>query len=245
MSDLTPANEPIPGLDDLAAADLPAPTARFADDLDARLRVLHASRPTGAGFVPRRNPRRRVFALGVVAVVGVVLLALIFASGGPTTVELLDARDVVITLPDDTEIEAEPGLRLPPGTTIVTGPAGFAEFDFGRVGPAVTVRVFEDRFETVDDGTDADTDGGAVDRDEDAEPSRRRPDGDDGSAADRPATTTTAIARGANTDQGVSRQVSPTPITPPRRAAPPPTTRPSRPEPAPSTTEAVPARPHR
>lgn len=159
MSDHPSPIEPIPGLAVLAAADGAAPTAQFADDLDARLRVLHASQPAGAGFVRGRDPRRRVVALGVVAVVGVVLLALLFASGGPTTVELLDARDVVITLPDDTRIEPDPGLRLPPGSTIVTGPAGFAEFDFGRVGPDTAVRVFEDRFEPVEAGDEGDASG--------------------------------------------------------------------------------------
>ena len=143
----------------LAMADAVDVLASFASveasppDPTLAERVVEALRAGDRIRVRRRSatmarPGRLVAALVVLGALAFLALALL-ADGGPPTVELIEGADLTILLPDGNEIEPEPGLGVPPGSTVITGPDGFARFENGTVGPDATAEIHGDRVEVV------------------------------------------------------------------------------------------------
>ena len=115
--------------------DLPRDT--YADALEDRLREIHAQQvlPAPALLDHRHGPRRTglritAVAAALVLAAGVAVTIAVVTREAPATVlELGEATDARVVLPDGSIVPATPGLELPDGAVVITGADGHAQVD--------------------------------------------------------------------------------------------------------------------
>jgi hypothetical protein len=127
------------------------PSPEFVQDLEQR---LLSTAPDGFAFLSdhrtsTRARRTRLVLLPAAAAIAAVVVtgALVASFDGSSTpdstrrLELSAAKDTVVELPDGTEVRGEPGLRLPEGAVVKTGPNGSAAFGNVDLGPGQVATV--------------------------------------------------------------------------------------------------------
>ena len=137
----------------------PKPSAAFVAGLEARL-LSSADLVPGPVVVvadpprSRRRARRRLVPAlsAVAAAVAVFLLAGAlsgwFAGGGSENPSLVSAHDTTVILPGGRAVEGKPGLELPDGALVQTGPAGSASVGGVQIGPAAQATVDNGQVQT-------------------------------------------------------------------------------------------------
>ena len=156
-------------LDRLGRLSAPEPDAQFADNLEARLRVMHAEQqPSGA---PSPSSWRRILVvLPVAALLLVAATAVLVARDDAVSaaLELTESVNVVVTLPDGTQLIDPVGLELTDGTVVMVGEDGLAVIDGVELSAGARVRVIDDQLVT--DAAPPDRDGqGVIDVEPDAD----------------------------------------------------------------------------
>lgn len=121
-------------------AEVTPPDAAFADRLESRLRVLHADLATST---PRRIGRRLLLAAAGTAVAAAALALALLPADDAEELVIAAAIDTEVLLPAGRVEPARPGLVLPDGAVIRTGPHGAVTVDGVRL-PARTTAVVDD-----------------------------------------------------------------------------------------------------
>ena len=122
-----------------------APTPAFVSNLEQRLLATAPdalAAPSDERELRRARRARLVLVPAAAAIAVVVVTGALVASfdgsneQSPThRLELSAAKDTVVELPDGSEVRGEPGLRLPEGAVVKTGPNGSATFGNVDLGP--------------------------------------------------------------------------------------------------------------
>jgi hypothetical protein len=142
--------------------------AGFADRLESSLRIQHAA---GRPAAPVGSPWRRLLLVGP-AIVLVVLASAVLVlrdDAQSSALELHEAHNVVVTLPDGTVLVDPVGLELLEGTVVTVGPGGRAVIDDFELGPGSMVTVLDGALVTAEPATttsSAPSDETATDRSE-------------------------------------------------------------------------------
>ena len=136
-------------LEPLARAEVADLDAAARDRIEAGLRVQHAARPTADG--PARSPRRwLVAAPALVVLLVVVTVALLARDTAPAVaLEVRDAMDVVVTLPDGSTVQdPADGFALVDGAVVVIADGGSITIDDVTLPGGTTVTVRDGRLVT-------------------------------------------------------------------------------------------------
>jgi hypothetical protein len=128
-----------------------APTPAFVSNLEQRLLATAPdalAAPSDERELRRARRARLVLVPAAAAIAVVVVTGALVASfdgsneQSPTRrLELSAAKDTVVELPDGSEVRGEPGLRLPEGAVVKTGPNGSATFGNVDLGPGQVATV--------------------------------------------------------------------------------------------------------
>lgn len=195
-------------LEPLARADVGELDPISRDRIESGLRVAHATRPTAASGAPRSTRRWLVAAPALVVLLLVATVALLARDTAPAVaLEVRDAMDVVVTLPDGSTVrDPADGFALIDGAVVMVADGGSVTIDDVTLRGGTTVTVRDGRLVTdvvATTTTDRPADGA-------------RPD--DGSGTDEPAPPTTRPP----VDEPPATTAAP--IDPPRDDPPTPTT---------------------
>ncbi len=148
MSTDESVNEQLSGLAEAAA---PPPDQAFVENLDARLRVMHADQNSG------RRPLRWAPALAAAAVLVIGLVGTVaLRRQGEAAVVMTVASDTAVFF-EDGQVPGTAGLELPDGTRIVVGAAGEAVVDGVVLAPGSEAVVVDAKVALVVSGNDDDS----------------------------------------------------------------------------------------
>lgn len=197
----------------------PAPTPAFVADLERRLLELAGSdQPTAGGAagsdqVVSLESRRRARLAPVASIAAAVVAGLLLVGalsgwldgggGSSPRLELTSAVDTTVQLPDGRVVAGRPGLALPDGSIVQTGPHGHAAAGAFRIGPGLSATVDGNHLELSSAPRDSSSGTGTEGA---TEPSGTPPAGDAG---------TTGGSPGAPPDNGSTGGSSPSSSPPP------------------------------
>ena len=124
----------------------------FADRLESSLRIQHAAR---RHTPPVRSRWRQLLLLGPVVVLVVLASAVLVLrdEAQSSALELREAHNVVVTLPDGTSLVDPVGLELVDGAVVTVGPGGRAVIDDVEFGPGAVITVRNRALVTPDPAT--------------------------------------------------------------------------------------------
>ena len=128
----------------------------FADRLESSLRVQHAA---GRSAPARPSPWRRVVLVApVLLLVAVASAVLVLRDDTPSAaLELHEAHNVVVTLPDGSMLVDPTGLELVDGTVVSVGDGGRAVIDDVELGAGSVVTIRGGELITADPATTTST----------------------------------------------------------------------------------------